>query len=71
MRSVAQRTEQFEQNLKASSPQAQANPTTPASAPTSTLSAEDRLKKLNDLFKSGLITQAEYDAKKKEILKDM
>ncbi|MEA2490441.1 MAG: hypothetical protein QOH21_2233 [Acidobacteriota bacterium] len=34
-------------------------------------SAEDRLRKLDDLLKKGLITQAEYDKKRAEILKDM
>jgi hypothetical protein len=30
-----------------------------------------RLEELNDLFKKGLITQKEYDAKKAEILKSL
>jgi uncharacterized lipoprotein YajG len=34
-------------------------------------SAEDRLRKLDDLLKKGLITKAEYDKKRAEILKDM
>ena len=32
------------------------------------LSASERLKKLEELFKSGAITKDEYDAKRKEIL---
>jgi hypothetical protein len=45
-----------------------------AAASTSTRSAEsaeDRLRKLDDLLKKGLITKAEYDKKRAEILKDM
>jgi hypothetical protein len=34
-------------------------------------SAEERLRKLDDLLKKGLITKAEYDKKREEILKDM
>jgi len=34
-------------------------------------SAEDRLRKLDDLLKKGLITKAEYDKKRAEVLKDM
>jgi len=34
-------------------------------------SAEERLQKLDDLLKKGLITKAEYDKKRAEILKDM
>ena len=34
-------------------------------------SAEERLRKLDDLLKKGLITRAEYDKKRAEILKDM
>jgi hypothetical protein len=34
-------------------------------------SAEERLRKLDDLLKKGLITKAEYDNKRAEILKDM
>jgi len=37
----------------------------------STESAEDRLRKLDDLLKKGLITKPEYDKKRAEILKDM
>lgn len=45
--------------------------TAPASAPASTESAEDRLKKLKDLFDKGLVTKEEYEAKRAEILKSM
>ena len=34
-------------------------------------SAEERLRKLDDLLKKGLITKTEYDAKRAEILKGM
>lgn len=34
-------------------------------------SAEERLRKLDDLLKKGLITKSEYDRKRAEILKDM
>lgn len=34
-------------------------------------SAEERLKKLNDLYKKGLLTKQEYEAKKAEILKEL
>jgi uncharacterized lipoprotein YajG len=34
-------------------------------------SAEERLRKLDDLLKKGLITKAEYDKKRAEVLKDM
>lgn len=43
--------------------------TTSAAAPAE--SSEDRLRKLDDLLKKGLITKAEYDKKRAEILKDM
>lgn len=43
--------------------------TSAAAAPAE--SAEDRLRKLDDLLKKGLITKAEYDKKRAEILKDM
>jgi len=42
---------------------------TPAARPSE--SAEERLRKLDDLLKKGLITKAEYDQKRAEILKDM
>jgi hypothetical protein len=50
--------------------QAKSSPgATPVAAPAE--SAEIRLQKLNELFKKGLITKEEYDAKKAEILKSM
>jgi hypothetical protein len=42
---------------------------TSAAAPAE--STEERLRKLDDLLKKGLITKAEYDKKRAEILKDM
>ena len=47
-----------------------ASASTSASAHSSE-SAEERLRKLDDLLKKGLITKAEYDKKRAEVLKDM
>jgi hypothetical protein len=74
MRRVAQRTEQFEQQqaeMKAASQTASGTSSSAPGATHSQLSVEDRLKKLDDLFKKGLITKDEYEAKKSEILKDI
>lgn len=73
MRRVAEKTDAFEQsNMRANEPAPQpvaaAPPATPAAVANS---PEERLKKLDSLYKKGLITKLEYDAKKKEILKDM
>lgn len=49
-------------------------PRTGAPAPVATpssLSAEERLKKLDSLYKRGIITKKEYDEKRAEILKDL
>ena len=46
-------------------------PSAPAAATSPSLSVEERLKKLDDLRKKGLINQKDYDAKKAEILKDL
>jgi hypothetical protein len=67
MQRVADRTEQFEQD-QANQPAPAAVAAAPASAPGS---AEDRLVKLNDLYKKGLITKQDYDTKKAAILKEM
>jgi len=45
--------------------------TTGAADKTSHESVEERLRKLEDLFKKGLITKEEYDKKRAEILKDV
>lgn len=45
--------------------------TAPSAAAPPAESAEERLRKLDDLLKKGLITKAEYDAKRAQILKDM
>jgi len=42
-----------------------------ADAPAAASSPEDRLRKAEDLFRKKLITKAEYDAKRAEILKEM
>jgi len=43
----------------------------PSTGPPSKPTVEERLKKLDALFKKGLITQKEYDQKKAEILRDL
>jgi hypothetical protein len=43
----------------------------PAAAPAAAPSLEDRLKKLKSLKEAGLIEDAEYNAKRAEILKDI
>lgn len=62
--------QQFEQRMQlesaGTSTLGSGNDNSPAS-----LSAEDRLKKLNDLFKKGLINKAEYEKKKGDILKEV
>jgi Short C-terminal domain len=35
------------------------------------VSVEERLRQLNDLFKKGLISKQEFDAKKAEIFKEL
>lgn len=74
MRRVAVKTEQFEQaqsSMKAASDQAGNNGQGAGGQKTPTLSVEERLKKIDDLFKKGFITKEEFDAKKAEILKDI
>lgn len=69
MQRVAERTEQFEQsqaNINSVSQPAAGGAPKPSSD-----SAEERLRKLDALFKKGLITKQEYDAKKAQILKDI
>jgi hypothetical protein len=44
---------------------------TTSSAGSNTEPVEERLRKLDELFKKGLITKAEYDKKRAEILKDI
>jgi hypothetical protein len=72
MRRVTQRTEQFEQ-AQAAGKRSPAPSTTPAAvgAKVPTESLEERLTKLNELFKKGLISKEEFDAKKTQILKEM
>ena len=59
----------------AASPPTAQPPDSAASPPPVTVagkpSVEERLKKLDDLLKKGLITRKEYDAKKAEILKEL
>jgi len=66
MRSVAERTEKFEQS-QADAPFA----APPASSNASPDSAEERLKKLDSLYKKGLISKQDYEAKKAQILKGL
>jgi hypothetical protein len=51
--------------------QAASNSGTAPPPPNSAPSVEDRLKKLDSLYKRGLITKPDYDKKKAEILKDL
>jgi hypothetical protein len=72
MRRVNEQTERFEQESmeNAAPPAANYAPQPPPNnAPPA--SAEERLKKLDSLYRQGLITKQEYDAKKSEILKDL
>jgi tetratricopeptide (TPR) repeat protein len=76
MQRVAEKTEKFEQaqaNVKAVSQQAPSpgSASGPAGSKASSESVEERLKKLDALFKKGLITKEEFEAKKIEILKDI
>ena len=69
MRQVVQRTEQFEQSQPAAqAPVAQQPYAGPAPA---SGSVEDRLQRLDDLYKKGLINKQEYDQKRQAILKDL
>ncbi len=73
MQSVTEKTEKFEQaqaEMKARAPQAP-GPSGPTGARPALESVEERLKKLDGLFKKGLITKQEFEAKKTEILKDI
>ncbi len=74
MRTVAQRTEEFEQSQADSQADSQPAPadaqgSNGSNSPSG--SAEDRLKKLDSLYKKGLISKEEYEAKRKAILKDI
>jgi hypothetical protein len=75
MRRVDARTERFEQESmqNANQPPAaiQPPPIPPPPAPAAQGSAEERLKKLDSLFRQGLLTRQEYDAKRAQILKDL
>jgi hypothetical protein len=57
------------ETASASQPDAPAKVAT--SAPAGTTTAEERLKKLERLYKQGLINKKEYDEKRAEILKDL
>jgi hypothetical protein len=75
MRRVAEKTDAFEQSqadMRANEPPPPpAAIVQPGSSAAVANSPEERLKKIDSLYKKGLITKPEYDAKKKEILKDM
>ena len=64
MRQVAERTEQFEQSQADN--EADAHPAPSNAQPDS---VEERLRKLDSLYKKGLISKEEFEAKKREILK--
>jgi membrane peptidoglycan carboxypeptidase len=49
----------------------QATPPPPAPAPDSTKTPESRLGELKSMYDKGLITQSDYDQKKKQILDQM
>lgn len=68
-RQVAERTEKFDQEI-ANQPPPPPPPPAPA-APAAPGSVEERLRKLDSLFKQGLLTRQEYDAKKAEILRSL
>lgn len=57
-----------EQSKATSAPVTVVTTATPTNSGASAGSTADRLKKLDDLFKSGLVTKDEYDKKRQEIL---
>ncbi len=63
---VAERTKTFEQEHESAGGASQPDPSKGPSA-----TVQDRLIKLNELLKQGLISQQEFDAKRAEILKDL
>ena len=79
MRQVAEKTDAFEQSQADMKAQAQAEAQAQAAAAASAAAAgnsngpadsvEERLRKLDSLYKKGLLTRPEYDAKRAEILK--
>lgn len=74
MRRVDARTERFEQesNANANQPPAIQPPPDPAASnPASSSSVADRLKKLDSLYKQGLLSRQEYESKRADILKDL
>jgi hypothetical protein len=74
MQRVDARTERFEQESMENAnqlPPIQPPPNPAASNPAPSGSVEERLKKLDSLYKQGLLSRQEYDAKKAEILKDL
>jgi tetratricopeptide (TPR) repeat protein len=74
MRHVAERTEQFEQEQEDRTGASQPPPdisSQPANSNAAQNSPEERLKKLDSLYKKGLINTDEYEAKRAVILKDI
>jgi hypothetical protein len=74
MQQVAARTQDYEQahgGVGEANQPARANAAEQGATKGSSASVEERLRKLNDLLRQGLITQQEFDAKKAEILKDI
>ena len=51
-----------------SNPQQNAQPTQNGSAPVANGSEAEQLKRLKDLLDAGVLTQEEFDAKKKQVL---
>jgi len=74
MRRVDARTEKFEQESMENAnqpPPIQPPPTPAASNPAPSASVEERLKKLDSLYKQGLLSRQEYETKRSDILKDL
>ena len=72
MRRVVERTEEFDQSQAAmDTPAQQQTPASGGQGGSKADSVSDRMMKLDDLYKRGLITKQDYEAKKREILKDL
>jgi hypothetical protein len=74
MRHVAERTERFEQQSMENAnqpPAIQPPPIPPPPSPAAQGSVEERLRKLDSLYKQGLLSRQEYEAKRAKILKDL
>jgi hypothetical protein len=71
-KAVAEQERRLEKSVELAPPAVAAPPPSVQIAkPSPNGSLEDRLRQVDDLYKKGLITKAEYDAKKGQILKDL